>query len=187
MGRARGRWLEMLLQCLLPEDTGEAIVGDLEEELSRRVRSGPRLAAAWWYGRQVAGSIVSLTCASLRARGPATIGVAVVAYAAASLIELAAGTVVSRVLPFGGAYELTVDLVLGLAAFAVAGYFATRFHRGAAVALSLIVVTVVLILMLTMPGTVPAWYAAAFLIAGPAAPLAGALLFVRRSRTARRR
>lgn len=181
MRRVGVDWLEMLLKCLLPKDTSEAIAGDLEEELLQRAQSDSRFQAVCWYWRQVAGSVLLLACASMRKGGPATIGVAVVAYVAASLTELATGAVASTLLPLGGAHRLFVELIVGFAAFAAAGYFATGVRRGAAVPLAFMVVAVVVILILEIPDSVPYWYAVAFLIIAPAAPLAGALLFVRRS------
>lgn len=184
MRRVGVDWLEMLLKCLLPKDISEAIAGDLEEEFLERARSNSRFQAVCWYWRQVAGSVLLLACASMRKGGSATIGVAVVAYAAASLTEFAAGAVASTLLPLGGVYTLFVQLIVSLAAFAAAGYIATGVRLGAAVPLAFMVVAVVVILMLAIPDSVPSWYAVAFLIIGPAAPLAGALLFLRRSHEA---
>ena len=53
------RWFEWLLHAALPADAAEGIAGDLEEALRQKVVARGKLAARWWYRRQVASVLIA--------------------------------------------------------------------------------------------------------------------------------
>jgi putative ABC transport system permease protein len=57
-----------LLARLLDDDAYEAVAGDLDEEFTRRASARGRAAAAWWYWRAAAQSIVSCRITGHRAQ-----------------------------------------------------------------------------------------------------------------------
>lgn len=174
--------VERVLGGLLREIDLEAAIGDLTEEHARHLaQSSPRRASRW-YVRQVVASVPPLLWACIK-RGAwvVTFGVALGAFAIASLLELAADAALSRYFVLDEQAHTLLVLVVGLAAIALAGYLAARFRRGAASALALIVLSTVMALMLLAGDSAPLWYQLSFLVAGPWASLAGGAL-----RTARR-
>jgi hypothetical protein len=166
-----------LLEFLLPEEDREAVVGDLIEESAHRARVSSRAIAAWWCWWQVARSIPLVLWSALRhRRWFGTLGVAITAYVAASVLESVGVTVVLRLLHPGDRLAIVLSVIVGLATMALGGYAAASIRRGAAPVLAGIILIVVAVLMLTVPDSAPLWYGLTFLIVGPAAALAGGRL-----------
>jgi len=67
-------------------------------------------------------------------------------------------------------------MIVGLATMVLSGYVAALIRQGAARVLAGIIFTVVVVLFVTVPDSAPLWYGLTFLIAGPAAALAGGWL-----------
>ena len=166
-----------LLESLLPEEYRDAVVGDLIEESALRARASTRATATWWCWGQVARSIPLVLGSDLQRRHwLGTLGVAIAAYVAASVLESVGVAVVSRLLHPDDRLTIVLSVIVGLATMVLGEYAAASIRQGAARALAGIILIVVAVLMVTMPDSAPLWYGLTFLIAGPAAALAGGRL-----------
>lgn len=175
-----------LLELLLPEEDRDAVVGDLIEESALRTRASTRAAAAWWYWGQVARSIPLVLWSQLR-RGQwfGTLGVAIVAYIAASVLESVGTSLILELLRPDPRLATVLSVIVGLATMVLGGYVAASIRQGAAQVLAAIIFIVVTVLFVTMPASAPLWYGLTFLIAGPVAALAGGRLnLIRRTHRA---
>lgn len=162
-----------LLERLIPEPHREALLGDLAEERALRSRSGGAPSAARWHRRQLLGSVVPLLGVAVkRSRWAATLGVALGAYLALGIVELAATLALDRLVTAGTDVTLLLSLIVGVAIAALIGYQAARIRPGAALTLAVIMVVVVAALMATSGESAPLWYQLGYLVAGPAAVLA---------------
>lgn len=170
-----------LLESLLPEEDRDAVVGDLIEESALRARASTRATATWWCWGQVARSIPPVLWTDLR-RGHwfRTLGVAIVAYVAASVLESVGVALILELLHPDPHLAIVVSVIVGLATMVLGGYVAASIRQGAAPALAAIILVVVAVLIVTMPNSAPLWYGLTFLIAGPLAALAGGRLNVAR-------
>jgi hypothetical protein len=166
-----------LLEWLVPEENRDLVVGDLIEESALRARASTRATATWWCWGQVARSIPLLLWSDLQRRHWfGTLGVAIAAYVAASELEFVGVALVSRLLHPDARLAIVLSVIVGLATMVLGGYVAASIRQGAARALAGIVLAVVAVLMVTVPHSAPLWYGLTFLIAGPAAALAGGRL-----------
>jgi hypothetical protein len=179
--RTPSRLAIRLLESLLPKEDRDAIVGDLIEESALRARASTRASATWWYWGQVARSI-PLVLWSERRRGQwlATLGVAMVAYIAASVLESVGTSLVLEQLRPDPRLATVLSVILGLMTMVLGGYVAAVIRQGAAPVLAGIIFIVVVVLLVTAPESAPLWYGLTFLIAGPMAALAGGRLSLRR-------
>jgi hypothetical protein len=178
------RWASRLLERLLPEDVAEALVGDLLEEHTLRVRTaGPRRAAFWYWG-QVVRSVVPVLHTAFR-RGDWVLAwvVGFVAYSFASSAEMSARDSVALVATHTAVDAVPV-LIIYLGTIALGAYVAERVRAGAGLALGLLVALTAVLELVTDAHDMPLWYRCALLIAGPAAALAGRTLLARWSRGA---
>ena len=166
-----------LLESLLPEEHRDAIVGDLIEESALRARSSSRASATWWYWGQVARSIPPVLWSELR-RGHwfGTLGAAILAYIAASVLEWVGTFLVLELLHPDSRLATGLSVIVGLATMVLGGYGAASIRQGAAQALAGIIFIVVALLFMTMPNSAPLWYGLTFLIAGPVAAVSGGRL-----------
>jgi hypothetical protein len=187
MHRFAQRWVSLILERLLPDDVGQALVGDLLEEHALRARTvGARRAALWYWG-QVGRSVVPMLQTSFR-RGDWVLAwvVGFIAHSFAAAAEASARASVATVATHTAVDAVPV-LIIYLGAIAFVTYVAERVRAGAAVALALIVELTAVVQLVTASDGMPLWYRLVFLFAGPAAVLAGGTLFARWSRVARRR
>jgi hypothetical protein len=178
------RALSRFLERLLPVDVAEALVGDLREERTlRAARVGPRQAALWYWG-QVVRSLVPVLHGAFRSANwvPAWV-VGFVGFSFAVSVEVAARDAVAKVATHGAVDAIPV-LILYLGALALAGSVAERVRAGAALALTMVIALTAVVGLITAAHGMPLWYRLVLPIAGPAAALAGAALFRRRSRGA---
>jgi hypothetical protein len=173
-----------LLGCFLPASYRGAILGDLVEEYEIRARSASRPAATRWFWRQVWCSIPPVLWLGIR-RGAwlTTVGVAIGAYVVAGMIEFAGVAAIVRLLGPDAWALRALSALVGLGTIVMGGYFAARIRPGAATALAVIVLLVVVTLFVAVPESAPLWYGLTFLMVGPVAALAGgALCRIRRPR-----
>lgn len=171
-----------LLECLLPEEDRDAVIGDLIEESALRARTSTRASVTWWCWGQVARSISRVLWSGLR-RGNwlRTLGVASAVYVAASALEALSVGLLSRLLLPHSPVTTVLNAIVGLATMVLGGYVADSIRQGAAPALAAVILIVVLLLFVTMSSTsAPLWYGLTFLIAGPLAALTGGRLSVAR-------
>ena len=165
------RWL---LECVLPSHELEYVLGDLEEEYVLLSRSVSTAVADAWYWMQIFRSTPALVrSAIVRVGRIRTIGIALLAYVGASVVE-AFGTAGVSLLPLGSMTIHIANTVVGLTTMLAAGYVAARIQPPAAPVMAVIILAVVAVLMTTRGDTTPLWYQLAFLIGGPLAALAGA-------------
>jgi hypothetical protein len=175
-----------LLQSLLPEKDRDAVVGDLIEESALRARASSRTSATWWYWGQVARSIPLVLWSELQRRHWfGTLGVAILIYTAASVLESVGTFLVLELFHPDPRLATVLSVIVGLATMALGGYVAASIRQGAPRVLAGIIFIVVVVLFMTVPSSAPLWYGLTFLIAGPAAALAGGQLkLIRRANRA---
>lgn len=166
-----------LLESLLPEKDRDAIVGDLIEESVLRASASTRATTTFWCWWQVARSIPLLLWSALqRQHWFGTLGVAIAAYVAASVLESLGVALVLKLLHPNPRLAIVLSVIVGLATMVLGGYVAASIRQGAAPALAAIILVVVAVLFVIMPHSAPLWYGLTFLIAGPVAALAGGRL-----------
>lgn len=172
-----------LLGILLSQEDRDAVLGDLEEEYALRRRVVSAAGGRAWYWSQVCRSIFPvLRLSARRGRWASTLAVALGAYVAVGLIESSAVAVLARVLRLNARADVVLNLIVGLVTIALAGHVAARIRPGAAHALAAVMIIGVAVMMVVVtPGSVPLWYALAFLVGAPMASLAGGT-FCRRRR-----
>src|SRR6476659_1340960 len=79
-----------LFSWLVPKDVREPLMGDLAEEYARRVKAASSSAALKWYLHEVCASAPPLLWTRLtRAVWISTLGVALLAYIAAGIVDFA--------------------------------------------------------------------------------------------------
>ena len=174
-----------ILSRLLPEAQRDAVLGDLIEERALRSARSHTPNESWWYLSQVSRSLLPLLWAAAR-RGHwlATLGAAVAAYGLIKIIESASEvTLFALFTPQSSAFVLAL-YIFGPANMMLGGYVAGRIRPGAATALAVISIIMVLQWMATAGSTVSIWFAAYFLVICPLTALAGGAL-ERKLRSAR--
>lgn len=168
-----------LVECLLPRDLGELVVGDLNEEFALRVRSMSRAQATSWFLVQAAASLPGLLMLSGR-RGSwfKSLGVAVAAYLALGFVEPYMHRAVSALFEPGFHAQLVLDLTVGFVACACGGFVSTWIHRGSALLYSVIGTALLAWMMTRANPDLPSWFLAAFLAIALVAPLAGGVVSI---------
>jgi hypothetical protein len=163
-----------ILSRLVPPGDREPLVGDLAEEYALRVRADPSYAPHLWYLRQIWSSIPPIIRMRLsREAWCATLGVALVAYFAVGLGQLA----VAWAIPTSS--EPTYDplgLIVTFPLIVIIGYFAERSRRGAAAVLATLMLLAITAITLLIAVTAPVWYQAAYFFVGPVGAIVGGAL-----------
>jgi hypothetical protein len=173
-------WLSRLMECLLPRDLGELVVGDLNEEFALRVRSMSCARATGWFAIQAAVSVPRLLVLSCRRLSWfKSLGVAVAAYLALGMVEPYMHRFVSLIVQPGFNVQLVLNLCVGFTACACGGFLSTWIHRGSAVLYSLISAGILASMVMTrMSPDLPLWFPAAFLVVALVAPIVGGVVFI---------
>ena len=109
------------------------------------------------------------------------VAVATVTYVLAQVVEAGGQAAVFAFVPMDAGGRAGVSLGIGLLTATLAGYVAESSRSGAAMALTAMSLITVVMLMVTLPDTVPIWYQLAFLTLGPVSTLGGGVLSSRRS------
>jgi hypothetical protein len=157
------------------------VLGDLFEEYALRAQTQTVSAVAWWYWGQTCRSLVPLVVsAALRGRWGATVGVAVIGFAAAGAAGAVAETLLSKLLGAEAGVPAILRACISLATLLIGGYVAARIRPRAEDVMAAIVFVAVAWMMATMADGAPGWYALAVLIVGPATAHAGGRLSRRR-------
>jgi hypothetical protein len=171
-----------LLESVLPDAYGEAILGDLIEEYTLRIESTSRSTASRWFWSQTCRSMPSMVWCSLR-RGNCFIrmSIAVGVYIFMGALKFVADLIISKsVAPDQATYVVLAPIVF-LTTTAIGGCVAARIRRGTTVFLALMVTITVAILMdlkvCSIP--VPWWYKFGFLVLGPLVVIITPTLFGR--------
>lgn len=173
-------WLSSLMECLLPRDLGELVVGDLNEEFALRIRSMSSARATRWFAMQAAASVPRLLVFSVRPLSwLKSLGVAVAAYLLLGQLEPYMHRLASLVIEPGFQLQLVIDLLVGFAACACGGFLSTWVHRGSAVAYSLIGTGFLTSMMMTRVNpSLPFWFPTAFLVVAFVAPIVGGIAYI---------
>lgn len=168
------------MECLLPRELGELVVGDLNEEFALRARSQAGAGATAWFAMQAAASVPRLLVLSVRRLSwLRSFGVAVAAYLALGLVEPYMHRFMSLIIEPGFRLQLIIDLCVGFTACACGGFLATWIHRGSAAVYSLIGTGYLAAMMMTRVNPeLPSWFLAAFLAVAFVAPIAGGVVFI---------
>jgi hypothetical protein len=159
---------------LVPRSEREAILGDLAEEYSLRVKAVSSGAASEWYLRQIFTSAASLLWARVcQAVWPATLGVALLGYIAVGVAEFVVNLAISHSSVSGSNGYSPAGMVVTFPIVVLIGYWAERFRRKAAIALGAMLLLVVTVMTASSSESLPLWYRIAYFVAGPAAALIG--------------
>ena len=163
-----------LLYRVAPEGDREPLIGDLEEEYALRVRADSSYAPRAWYLRQICSSIPPvLRIRIAREAWFATLGVALVAYFAVGLGQLA----VAWAIPASS--EPTYDplgMIVTFPLVVLIGYFAELSRRGAAAVLAALMMLAITAITLSITVSAPVWYHAAYFVVGPVGAIVGGAL-----------
>jgi hypothetical protein len=168
-----------LIECLLPRDLSEPVVGDLYEELALRARSPEPRRAVAWFMLQALSSVPRLFLMSVRHWfWFKSLGVAAIAFLVLGQVE----PLVHRWL--AGNFEPSVNqqialsLLVGFTACACGGFLATWMRRGSALFYSVIGTGVMVSAIASVDTNEPVWFLTAFVLIATLAPIVGGLGFV---------
>ncbi len=152
----------------------EPLMGDLAEEYALRANTASVSAALKWYMRQICASAPTLLFVSLmQAAWIATLGVALLAYIVAGLVEL----IVNRAISSSSAVSYSpLGLVITFPMVVLIGYFAARFRRRAAIVLAAMMLVAVTLMTVWTTENTPPWYRIAYFFVGPVAAFIGSAL-----------
>jgi len=173
-------WLSRLMECLLPRDLGEVVVGDLNEEFVLRVQLMSDARATVWFAIQAAVSVPNLLMLSTRRLSWfKSLCVAAVAFLVLGQVEPYMHRFVSLIIEPGFRVQLLIDLCVGFTACACGGFLATWINRGSAALYSLISTGFLALMMMTsVHPDLPAWFLATFLVIALVAPVVGGFAYL---------
>jgi hypothetical protein len=169
-----GVWI---LGRLLPEANRDALLGDLMEEHALLAQTKSPADATRWYWSQVSRSVAALAWAAAR-RGLwlATLGAGVVGYGVVKICESTAAMALGNVFVQQPVLRAMSAFVVGVSGMVLGGFVAARLRRGAAAAVALISAVMVLQWIAGEGRGVALPFQLYFLVACPAAAIAGGAL-----------
>ena len=159
-----------LLESVLPDAYGEAILGDLIEEYALRIESTSRSIASRWFWSQTCRSVPSMVWSSLRSRNCLiSISIAMGVYIFMGTLKFAADWMISKLVAPDQATYVVLAPIVFLTTTAIGGCVAARIRRGATIFLALMVTITVAILIDVKVCSIPVpwWYQFGFLTLGP--------------------
>jgi len=170
-------WAARLLSWLLGENDATALLGDLQEEYTRRSKSAGGPGAWRGYQREVYSSlavVVRLRAVELVRGAPwATV---LGAYFLVGAVQLATTVMFSYVWPAAAQTTSPLNLLGQFPAIAVVAYVAGAFDRAAPFFLAAVMLCAALLLATFTSEKISTEYRLAFLTLGPLASLAGGTL-----------
>jgi len=157
-----------LLECLLPVQFRDAILGDLAEEFLLRASSSRSSARRWFWG-QAFRSLPFLLWSLLRSEFAFSTGIAAVVFLSMAGLKFTADLVIRRWVAPAPLTEVVLAPIIFLSLSMLGGCLAGRIRRAAAVFLALMVATTVVVLIALNPCPIPVpwWYQFGFLTFGP--------------------
>jgi hypothetical protein len=159
---------------LAPENERESLVGDLMEEHALRAQTMSSSDALWWYLKQVCASAPSLLrVRAARGAWISTLGVALLAYVAVGVAEFSVNWAVSRAATSASFTYEPMALAIMFPVVMLIGHIASRFRRGSASVLGVMMLLVVTAMMLWSTEAMPLWFRIAYFFVGPAAAFIG--------------
>ena len=168
------RFVTGLLECVLPTDLSEVVIGDLCEEFGLRSRSTRRGQAIWWFTVQSARSVPRLLFLSVkRWSWFYSLGVAALAFLVLDRLEpLVRRWLWSNFEP-SVLQQIAVSLTIAFLACACGGFLATFMRRGSAWIYSAISASFIVAGIARVETSEQLWMLSAFLIIALAAPIIG--------------
>jgi hypothetical protein len=165
------------LACLLGDEYGVALMGDLAEERARRVHAdGPHQAARWYRSeiRRSFGIAVCLRLADIARSAPWSIAIG--AYVLVAVLEVTMRLLLSRVWPEAAQPTSALRIVSELPGIALISYVAARFDRRAPWLLGAMMLLAAISMTTLTTEAMSGAFIVAYLTIGPGAAVLGALL-----------
>lgn len=165
------------LACLLGDDYGGALMGDLAEERTRRADAeGPHQAARWYRSelRRSFAAAVWLTLADAVRSAPWSIAIG--AYVLVAVLEVTMLSLLLRVWPDAAQPTSALRLVSTLPGIALISYVAARFDRRAPLLLGAMMLLAAISMTTLSKESMSMAFIVAYLTIGPGAAVLGALL-----------
>ena len=165
------------LACMLGDDYGVALMGDLAEERARRVHAdGPRQAAGWYRSelRRSFAAAVWLRLADTARSAPWSIAIG--AYVLVAVLEVTMMSLLLRVWPDAAQPTSALRIVGELPGIALISYVAARFDRRAPWLLGAMMLLAAILMTTLTTEAMSTTFIVAYLAIGPGAAVLGALL-----------
>ena len=165
------------LACVLGDEYGVALMGDLAEERARRVRADGPHQAARWYRFEICRSLA----AAVRLRLAETVrsapwSIAIGAYVLVAVLDVTTMSLLLRVWPDAAQPTSAVRIVSGLPGIALISYVAARFDRRAPWLLGAMMLLAAISITTLTTEAMSAAFIVAYLTVGPGAAVLGAVL-----------
>ena len=165
------------LACLLGDEYGVALMGDLTEERARLVHAdGPRQAARWYRSEILRsfGTAVCLRLADTARSAPWSIAIG--AYVLVAVLEVTMMSLLLRVWPDAAQPTSALRIVSELPGVALISYVAARFDRRAPWLLGAMMLLAAISMTTLTTEAMSSAFIVAYLTIGPGAAVLGALL-----------
>jgi hypothetical protein len=168
-----------LIECLLPRDLSDVVIGDLCEEFALRVHATQRRRAVSWFVLQSARSIPPLLFLSIkRWSWFKSLGVSAVAFVVLGELEPLVHRWLAGNFDPGVNQQIAMSLLVGFAACACGGFLSTWMHRGSALLYSAIGASFMVAAIASADTTARPWMLTAFLVIAIVAPIIGGVGFI---------
>jgi hypothetical protein len=169
-----------LIEFFLPVANREAIMGDLIEEYTLRVKSRSPFTASRWFWGQACRSVPCLLGSSLGTGNClTTLSIAMGVYLFMAMLKFAADFMISKWVASNQTTHVVLAPIVFLTITAMGGCVAARIRRAATIFLALIVMITVTVLISINVCSIPVpwWYQFGFLTLGPSAVLITPAMF----------
>lgn len=168
-----------LIECLLPRDVSEVVVGDLFEEFALRSQSARQSGAVNWFVLQAIRSVPRLLLLSVRRWSwLKSLSAALLAFMALERIEPAVRRWLAGNFDPSLTQQIVLSLFIGFAACACGGFLSTWMHRGSALLYSAIGTSFLVASIMSVDTTEPTWFLTSFVVIAVLAPIVGGVGFV---------
>jgi hypothetical protein len=168
-----------LIECVLPRDLSEVVIGDLYEEFELRTQSTQRKRAVTWFVFQAVRSIPRLLLLSVkRWSWLKSLGVAVVAFVVLDRLEPLVRRWLANNFEPNVTQQIVLSLLIGFAACACGGFLSTWMQRGSAWIYSVIGSSFIVSAIVQVETYERLWMLTAFLAIAIVAPIIGAVGFI---------
>lgn len=168
-----------LIECLLPRDLSEIVIGDLFEEYGLRRKSTGSRGAVSWFVLQAITSVPSLLLLSVRRWSwLKALSAALIAFMVLERIEPAVRRWLAESFDPSLTQQIALSLFIGFAACACGGFLSTWMYRGSALLYSTIGTSFLLVSIVRVDTTEPAWFLTSFVVIAVLAPIVGGVGFI---------
>jgi hypothetical protein len=165
------------LACLLGDEYGLALMGDLAEERARRVHADGPHQAARWYRSEIRRSFATAVCLRLADTvRSAPWSIAIGAYVLVAVLEVTMRLLLSRVWPDAAQPASALRIVGELPGIALIAYAAGRFDRRAPLLLGAMMLLAAISITTLSTEAMSTAFIVAYLTIGPGGAVLGARL-----------